>query len=867
MTFDESFETLTGHPPFPWQRALYDRFLSGDLPGSCDLPTGLGKTSVIAVWLLALSNGAKTPRRLVYVVNRRTVVDQATAEAERYRLALATAPSLKTQCATLRSLGSVQATDAVAISTLRGQFADNAQWRIDPSRPAIVIGTVDMVGSRLLFSGYGCGFKTKPLHAGFLGQDSLLVHDEAHLEPAFQSLITEIASAQVSDPLRLKVMALTATSRGGSDAFVLSRADHEHPVVKQRLRAAKGISFHEVADKSLVHERVSELALQHRESNSAVLVFLRTVEDVERCAKVLRGAVGKDAVEVLTGTMRGRERDELTRSSPVFARFMPKPTSDVSPMTGSVFLVSTSAGEVGIDISADHMVSDLSPFDSLAQRLGRLNRYGKGDALVDIVCDPLAPPEPDETEDEEADPEEAAPIAGRELYEAARYQTLILLRQLPARPDGRLDGSPAALRALPAHARELAFTPAPEVPSVDEFLFDRWALTSIVKPMPGRPPVEDWLHGVAEWEPPRTTVAWRDEVEWLSEADLGGDTLADFLADYPLRPHEQLSDRSDRITKQLKKAAAREGVGTTFVWVQPPGEEVSRRLLNELLNEKDSLNGALLILPPSLGLLANGLFDGSASRHADEEYDLGCWSPAALQRQVCMGEEPLEAESFRLVRAIARQNGEGDDSDAPEGRPRVWELFTRPAEAADEGSRTSRRAQRLDEHLTATESWAKRIVSSLAIGAEEQSAVIAAARWHDLGKDRGVWQRAIRNREYPRVVLAKGRVRPLELGHYRHELGSLLDAEKDASFAAMPEPVRDLLLHLIAAHHGRARPVFPPHEEQDPQSPDAEVLRISAETPLRFERLQKKYGRWGLAYLESLVRAADYLASDEEFAS
>jgi CRISPR-associated endonuclease/helicase Cas3 len=45
-------------------------------------------------------------------------------------------------------------------------------------------------------AGYGRGFKTRPLHAGFLGQDSILVHDEAHLEPAFQELLTTIECEQ-----------------------------------------------------------------------------------------------------------------------------------------------------------------------------------------------------------------------------------------------------------------------------------------------------------------------------------------------------------------------------------------------------------------------------------------------------------------------------------------------------------------------------------------------------------------------------------------------------------------------------------------------------------------------------------------------
>lgn len=81
MSFDSDFQLLTGNAPFPWQRALFERIVVGDIPQACDLPTGLGKTSVIAIWLLALAQKPSLPRHLVYVVNRRTVVDQSTAEA------------------------------------------------------------------------------------------------------------------------------------------------------------------------------------------------------------------------------------------------------------------------------------------------------------------------------------------------------------------------------------------------------------------------------------------------------------------------------------------------------------------------------------------------------------------------------------------------------------------------------------------------------------------------------------------------------------------------------------------------------------------------------------------------------------------
>ena len=256
MNFNEEFKALTGNLPFPWQEALFhDWFSRGEFPSSCNLPTGLGKTSVVGVWLLALAHNPRTvPRRLVYVVNRRTVVDQTTAEVENYRSRLASDsihPALKSVCAKLEELGSIalesqngKPRSPLALSTLRGQFADNREWSADPSRPAVIVGTVDMIGSRLLFSGYGIGFKSKPLHAGFLGQDSLLIHDEAHLEPAFQKLLVGIEAEQKrsNDLRKLRVMELSATSRATENAFSLSDADRANPEVTKRINATKYVA-------------------------------------------------------------------------------------------------------------------------------------------------------------------------------------------------------------------------------------------------------------------------------------------------------------------------------------------------------------------------------------------------------------------------------------------------------------------------------------------------------------------------------------------------------------------------------------------------------------------------------------------------
>jgi CRISPR-associated endonuclease/helicase Cas3 len=176
--FSRAFQALTGIVPLSWQVRLYEeRFVNGNLPSVIDIPTGLGKTMVMAIWLIARSQYPdKMPTRSIYVVDRRTVVDQATDLAQK----------LRDNCKGALGI------EPPAISTLRGQLADNREWSRDPSRPAIIIGTVDLIGSALLFSGYRSSYKRRPLEAGLLGQDSLLVLDEAHLSKPFEELLGAI---------------------------------------------------------------------------------------------------------------------------------------------------------------------------------------------------------------------------------------------------------------------------------------------------------------------------------------------------------------------------------------------------------------------------------------------------------------------------------------------------------------------------------------------------------------------------------------------------------------------------------------------------------------------------------------------------
>jgi CRISPR-associated endonuclease/helicase Cas3 len=892
VAFHDGFRSLTGYTPMRWQCRLFEKFAKNEIPEACDIPTGLGKTSIIVIWLLALAHQAQIgqvglPRRLVYIVNRRTVVDQATNVVEqiRQRLLDPTSPqwsghskTLEDLASTLRSLCSFNDTVPLGISTLRGELADNEEWKFDPARPVIVIGTIDMVGSKLLFSGYGDGRYGRAHHAGLIGYDSLIVHDEAHLTPAFSDLLKAVAQEQAREAGRsglpativrpIRVMELSATRReSGGNAFTLESEDEQDSVVRERITATKRLYLHEIhPDTGEVTKKIVERAIAHEESRCKVLVYVRTPDHVKKVVSELGKALGTNAdgrVASLTGTMRGYERDSLVKDDPVF-RAMMDPTAAVEH---TVYLVSTSAGEVGIDLDADHMVCDLTTLDALIQRLGRVNRRGgaQREARVDVVAT--------------IDPNKKAGD-----LDAAMAATLSLLRrwldEAGVEEDAGVkwvDVSPMSLRnlldATGLEEVKKAFSPCGPTPPLTDILLDNWSLTSIDE-MPGRPEVAAFLHGRTA-DPPETFVAWRHEVTCLHEADLDQEALQAWFGACRIEAQERLRDRTDRVRKALKKLLDN-------LRKEDPTKDMPVVVLDERGNASWSylseLNDANLqyrtvVLPVEAGGLdENGLLDPNAEPRPD--LDVAELGPVERRRERWINRYSSEGQTFeRLasddvadappgdlrekVRIPLRQPEEDDEN----GETVDLVLFVSPLLSTLENPETTSATQTLEEHTSMIVDYMKRIVERLGLDDALRQALIAAARWHDKGKDRPVWQRYARN-DAGATPLAKSPryLHPRVLGKYRHEFGSLLDAMSDADLSKLSDP--DLVLHLIAAHHGWARPHFEP-ECFDRLRTTSENEEAFSEVVRRFGQLQHKYGRWGLAWLESLVRCADIAASQQ----
>ncbi len=828
------FEEIVGHAPWPWQTRLYGAFAEGNVPVAVDIPTGLGKTSCVLLFLLAQFDNPALPRRIVYVVDRRAIVDQTARAIREWIGRIAERPAL----AGAFDAASAFPSDApVQLGILRGGLADDGQWRVDPARPAVVVGTVDMIGSRILFSGYGDGRSRRPMHAGLLGHDSIIMLDEAHLSPAMEELLRSIERMQ--NHAGFKSMTLSATGTNAGSVFGLGREDEADPGVRIRLHASKRPSFHRVKTAAAGIRRICEAASAHR--TGSIAVFARTVANAEKIATELTrmiGEGGSERVALLTGTLRGEERAELA-DGPVWNRFDPRRKR--GPDRPPVYLVMTSAGEVGVDLDADHAVMDLTTLDSMTQRLGRVNRAGLAKSRVSIVFT-----------EREASEAEKAPESHAGKLVAARARTLRVLKQLP-------DLSPTALRNIDRREFARCMVPSAIPARLHREAAMAYAATSADLQLPD---VSIHLRGVSDPDPPDSYLVWRREVPDLVR--LGSDAAREVIAFF--RPGAgEVARVPARFARNLIETVLerQEGSGLPMIAVGPGGNVTA--LVLEDASGIPLLNHAVVFLPTTAGgLHSSGLpslsaqeevrdvcdddgriryFDGSRGAETmdgGEESVLPAWLDRAIVLRVPLHDaDEEEAEERHLVFALRRadpalQTGESD---------LTW-LGVSP--------------QTIDEHCSLVGEAVRRIGEALAL--PETDALEAAGRWHDRGKERRVWQRAA-GVPAGGPLLAKsnrGRFRSGLLDGYRHEFGSLAEADREipAGF-----PGRDLILHLIASHHGWARPGFSDTRQWDPDLPSALNRRLAVDAEHRFARLQAEYGLWRLAWLEALLKAADAYVS------
>lgn len=851
-----------GARPYPWQVALAELVATAGRWPDISAPTGAGKSSVIDIHVFLVAEhaagrlGVRPPRRLVMVAPRRVLVDDQYDRAAALACQLAESGQtglLAEVAATLRGLmtavPSADANPPMAVWRLRGGVALDNGWRLEPAACQVICATPQMWGSRVLLRGFGASPGSRNLEAGLLGQDAVVVIDEAHLHERLVDTARNLAGRSPA-AMGLQVVAMSATRPAAPGQIGLAAADLKDAGLARRVEAIKRVELVPVLD--WVGAGLTTVVAKAQEQRGAGTVGV-FVNDVPAALRVA-GELAKDGsiVELVCGRLRPADLVRLRVRRPGLLT----QAGDVEVQ----FLVSTQSLEVGVDLDLPAMVTLLAPAAALAQRAGRLNRSGRfADATFTVVM-----PEALELE--------TAP-RGLGPYDAER---LIAAVGWLERLGGSISPGDVARCAFPVHEEPLL--PALRAP-------DLQTLAQTSDRQSADPDVELYLQAPAE-------LIAEVEVAARRFLDFDEEVVEQALIACPPRPHEVASMRLGDALRRVLAAALAGGV-TPWVLRRVDGIlEASPITDPDAVRPGDTVVVAHAAPVCTAGVIGveRGLGTAGTLNEVLAEAPAGTAEDHVLPLDRAEIEPWLQADKMLARRATRNGLAELIEADGLHALARRMRSHRRLSELelhwcggeANTGllvirdrrlsadlvlSAAGEEPVTLDAHQGAVADRLDRILEVLAPDELGVSAATMsrAARMHDEGKRHPRFQRRMGAGEVPLAKPAPGHV-PDRGDGWRHE-------QLSAAYAAAATDDEPVVVTLVAAHHGRGRTLFDRDRdglldgwaEVPPQVQGAagRLYGPSGRYELLRSRVQRDLGVHRLALLEALLRCADMQVSRE----
>lgn len=964
--FESFFEALhNGYSPFPWQSRLAREVTEKGWPQILDLPTSAGKTAImdIAIFHLALEAEKSTyermaPLRIFFVVDRRLVVDEAFSRGKHIAQRLSESINGNGILSEVAKKLCILSNSDVSLEVLRlrGGMPRERAFLRNPLQPAIILSTVDQVGSRLLFRGYGVSEYMRPIHAALVGSDSLIILDEAHLSRPFSETLAWVKRYQSNDWSEVNVIRpmvvveMTATPSAKTKPFTLDDdTDWTHPLLSKRLTANKPVLLNSIkGDKENPAETRNQLVTRLSENATSLMRELCLELDAPVVGVVCnRVATAREVFEklcddgeaiLLTGRIRGHERDRLLDQ--YLLRM--KAGRDQKANTAPLFVVATQTIEVGADLDFDALVTESAALDALRQRFGRLNRLGVRPHCCAIIV------HTDYGRSKSEDP----------VYGEALEATWKWLNSIAKKKRGEklksLDFGIQSQREYIQTVNDIAElnTPANQTPVLMPAHVDLLAQTS--PPPAVEPEVALYLHG-AKTQPEDVQIVWRADLPETFD-DENEQAVINTVALLPPMQSETLSvpvwaahaflskfreaDFSDTEGGEVNIRDLNKGKRWVLLW---RGSESSR-----MVQKPYDIQPGDTIVVPSLYGGADGfgwkpdernpvldIADTVSLRQRNKRV-LRFHNAFVKQWSSTNDSEESIVKARSLLKEALNQIREGEDltevadkllddlkmlpslneyiqatlqyfqknkyrpsvyptDESPEGIL-IQERYNKKEEFTDEDDSSSLTEKEvfLEDHCVGVGELAQQYAEGSGIEEKLIKDVSLAAQLHDLGKADMRFQAWLRGgdriaaRRAQQLIAKSGLLGATDrraISEARKQAGYPKGGRHECYSVAMADHNsvllgdafdKDLVIHLIGSHHGRGRPFMPAvedvgmtkikfnfmnHEIEFGGKHDLE--RLGNDWTERFWRLVRRYGYWGLAYLETLVRLADHKRSEE----
>ncbi|TAM58196.1 CRISPR-associated helicase Cas3' [bacterium] len=777
--YNEFFRIATGGAePYPYQRRLAEQHVD-----FVRVQTGLGKTEALVLgWLWRRLRGEAAPRKLVYVLPMRSLVEQTRSRVQ--------------DCIGRLAAAGIDDLPKVEI-VMGGDIGE--EWYENPEGMWVVIGTQDALLSRALNRGYAMSRFQWPMTFGAINNDAQWVIDEVQLQGIGAVTATQLQSFRerfgtygetrttlASATLDTSWFESADYSLDGRITVCLSEDDLANANVQRITNAPKTLERLETSSESDIASAVLE---KHRPGTQTLVVVNTVTRAKEICRRLQRAAPRAD---VMLLHSRFRPEDRITH-----ANKLSQPIDQSGP--GRI-VVATQVIEAGIDITSAILFTEAAPWSSVVQRLGRCNRRGVDHDARVIWIDTGAPTA-----------KSSQPYALEEIQQARTMLETLVGQDL----------APAKLPALSIdRGRGLVLRP-PDLLDLFDTSPDLAGHDIDVSPY------------IRDADDFTVSIFWRDQPP---------------TSDAPPR-REELCPATvgdlKKVLDELRAAGHNDGIRIADQFARAHAEWVP-------LTPEAVRPGLLVWLHVSVG-----------------RYDSELGFDLVTKARVNPIEPKEAAPAFH-------QTCDSIDGD----------------QESEIGV-----AQTITEHGQWTREEAAAIVEQLSLSEHDTEAVARAALWHDVGKAHPVFQRTMRasmpdadqDKLWAKSVARGARH---ERKGFRHELPGAL-----AYLAAYGSANgSSLIAYLIASHHGKLRvaPTPLPYERQGhtqyllgnrdgdrvpavslsngESSPEIDVslaaFRVGTEdgSSTWVDRVMGlrddvAYGPFKLAYLELLVRVADWRAS------